>query len=148
MRDIKIVNQDNETRSLDYYKGTNLVLFFYPKDNTPGWTSEAKEFSELIEDFKKLETNVVGISKDTVKSHVNFINKHDLKIELLSDPERLLHSELKVIKEKSIFGKTALGTERSTFVFDKDGKLIKEFRKVKAKGHAKEVLDFMKENES
>ncbi len=71
-----------------------------------------------------------------------------MKVELLSDPERLLHAELKVIKEKSMFGKTALGTERSTFVFDKDGNLIKEFRKVKAKGHAKEVLDFMKENES
>lgn len=148
MKDIELLNQDNEIRSLNYYKGTNLVLFFYPKDNTPGWTSEAKEFSELIEDFKKLETTIVGISKDTVKSHVNFINKHDLKVELLSDPERLLHAELKVIKEKNMFGKTALGTERSTFIFDKDVNLIKEFRKVKAKGHAKEVLDFMKENEN
>lgn len=147
MKDIKLLNQDNETRSLESYKGTNLVLFFYPKDNTPGWTNEAKEFSELIEDFKELNTTVVGISKDSVKSHVNFINKHDLKVELLSDPEKLLHHEFKVINEKSLFGKTALGTERSTFVFDKDGNLVKEFRKVKSKGHALEVLEFMEKNE-
>lgn len=147
MKDIKLLNQDNETRSLESYKGTNLVLFFYPKDNTPGWTNEAKEFSELIEDFKELNTTVVGISKDSVKSHVNFINKHDLKVELLSDPEKLLHHKFKVIKEKSLFGKTALGTERSTFVFDKDGNLVKEFRKVKSKGHALEVLEFMEKNE-
>lgn len=90
---------------------------------------------------------MVGISKDSVKSHANFINKHNLKVELLSDPEKLLHEEFKVISEKKLFGKTALGTERSTFVFDKEGKLLKEFRKVKSKGHAKEVLEFMKKNE-
>lgn len=145
--DFKLLNQNSEEKCLGSYKGKILVLYFYPKDNTPGCTSEAKEFSELYDDFKKLGAEVVGVSGDGIKAHNNFIAKHDLKIELLSDPGKELHKDMDVIKMKTMFGKTALGTVRSTFIFDREGKLIKEFRNVKAKGHAKEVLDFLGSND-
>ncbi len=143
MKKIQLHNQDEELKSLDSYLGKNLVLFFYPKDNTPGCTNEATEFTGLLDEFKKYNTEVVGISKDSIKSHQNFISKRDLEVELLSDPEGLLHKEFDVIKEKNVFGKIGLGTERSTFVFNSDGELIKEFRKVKSKGHAQDVLNFI-----
>lgn len=147
MKNIQLYNQDEEIKSLDSYDGSNLVLFFYPKDNTPGCTNEAIEFTSLLNEFEKHNTKVVGISKDSVKSHQNFISKRDLKVELLSDPEGLLHKEFDVIKEKNVFGKVGLGTVRSTFVFNSKGDLVKEFRNVKAKGHAQKVLEFIETNE-
>ena len=93
-----------------------------------------------------MNTEIVGISKDTEKSHENFIKKHDLKIDLISDPEKLIHEKFKVIKPKKLYGKEYMGTERSTFIFNKEGELIKEYRKVKVKGHVDEVFEFVKEN--
>lgn len=133
-----------ENVSLENFKGKKLVLYFYPKDNTSGCTTEAIEFSELIQEFEKLNTVVVGISRDSVKTHQNFINKHDLKIELLSDPNREINKQYDVLKNKKMYGKDVIGTVRSTFIFDEDSNLIKEFRNVKAKGHAEEVLEFIK----
>ncbi len=131
---------------LDKYKGKNLIVYFYPKDNTPGCTNEAIGFTEKVEDFNKLDTKIVGISKDSEKSHENFIKKHDLKIELISDPEKIIHEKFDVIKPKKLYGKEYMGTERSTFIFNKEGELIKEYRKVKVKGHVDEVYEFVKEN--
>lgn len=131
---------------LDKYKGKNLIVYFYPKDNTPGCTNEAIGFTEKVEDFNKLDTKIVGISKDSEKSHENFIKKHDLKIELISDLEKIIHEKFDVIKPKKLYGKEYMGTERSTFIFNKEGELIKEYRKVKVKGHVDEVYEFVKEN--
>ncbi|WP_099203339.1 peroxiredoxin [Miniphocaeibacter massiliensis] len=129
---------------LKKYDGKNLVVYFYPKDNTPGCTTEAINFTERIDDFEALNTEVVGISKDSDKTHENFKNKHDLKIDLVSDKEKVLHEKFDVIKQKKLYGKEVMGTERSTFVFNKAGELIKEYRKVKVKGHVDEVYDFLK----
>lgn len=134
-----------ENVSLEDFKGKKLVLYFYPKDNTSACTTEAIEFSELTDEFEKENAVVVGISRDSVKTHQNFINKHDLKIELLSDPDREINKQYEVLKPKKMYGKDVIGTVRSTFIFDENSNLIKEFRNVKAKGHAKAVLDFIKE---
>lgn len=128
------------------YNGKNLVVYFYPKDNTPGCTTEAIDFTEKLEDFKKINTNIIGISKDTEKSHEKFIKKHNLKIELISDSEKNLHDKFDVIKPKKMFGKDVIGTERSTFIFNSKGELVKEYRKVRVKNHVNDVYDFIKEN--
>lgn len=128
------------------YEGSNLVVYFYPKDNTPGCTTEAIDFTEKLDDFKKLDTEIVGISKDTEKSHEKFTEKHNLKIDLISDPDRILHEKFNVLKPKKMFGKDVIGTERSTFIFNKKGDLIKEYRKVKVKDHVDEVYEFIKDN--
>ncbi len=132
--------------SLEDYKGKNLVLYFYPKDNTPGCTVEAQDFASNYEKFKELNTEVLGISKDSIKSHNKFKEKFSLPFELLSDEEREVHGEFDVLKEKNMFGKKAIGTVRSTFIFNANGDLVKEFRDVKVKGHVEEVLEYIKEN--
>ena len=135
---------DGEKWSLEDFKGKYLVLYFYPKDNTPGCSMQAVEFTELKEEFEKLNAVVVGVSRQGLKSHDNFIQKKDLEILLLSDPEEEAHKSFDVLKNKKLYGKTFLGVERSTFVFDPDGELIKEYRKVKASGHAEMVLEDLK----
>lgn len=130
---------------IEKYKGHNLIVYFYPKDNTPGCTTEAIDFTEKKEDFEKLNTKIVGISKDSEKTHENFIKKHSLNLDLISDKEKILHDKFNVIKPKKMYGKEVMGTERSTFIFNVDGELIKEYRKVKVKGHVEEVYNFMKE---
>jgi len=129
---------------LSTHKGHPVVLYFYPKDNTPGCTTEGAQFRDLYPQFKKLGAIVVGCSRDTLKSHEGFKEKMAFPFELLSDAEEKLCSQFGVIKMKNMYGKKVRGIERSTFVIDADGKLAKEWRGVKVPGHAEEVLDFVK----
>jgi len=125
-------------------KSQKFILYVYPKDNTSACTLEANEFANLYEEFKKTGFEVYGISKDTLNSHHKFKDKFNLPFPLIADPEKILLEGLDVFKEKKMYGKTVMGTIRSTFVFDKELKLIKEFRDVKAPGHAQFILDFVK----
>ncbi|WP_071026933.1 peroxiredoxin [Peptoniphilus raoultii] len=134
-------------KNLSDYKGSILVLYFYPKDYTKGCTIEALEFSDLNDEFEKLGAKVVGISKDKVTSHKNFKNKENLKQELLADPDRKIHKEFGVLKDAKMYGKDVIKTVRSTFIFNRKGELVKEFRDVKAEDHAREVLKYIKEND-
>ena len=135
---------DGKDISLKDFIGKNVVLYFYPKDNTPGWTTEALEFVELHDEFESLDTVIIGISRDSLKSHAKFKDKYNIPFLLLSDETEEIHNLFNVMKMKKLYGKEYLGVERSTFVFDKEGNLIKEFKNVKAKGHAKEVLEFIR----
>ena len=135
---------DGRDISLNDYKGKNLVVYFYPKDNTPGWKSEAIGFKDLYDQFKELNTEILGISRDGLKSHAKFRDSLELPFLLLSDEEEKVHKLFDVMKPKKMFGKEYLGVERSTFVIDKDGEMLKEYRNVKVKGHAEEVLEFIK----
>ena len=120
-----------------------LVLYFYPKDSTPGCTTQATEFSGLKDQFSQLNTTVIGVSRDSVKTHQNFTAKQNLSIELISDRDETLCQHFDVIKEKNMYGKKVMGIERSTFIF-KDGVLVQSYRKVKAAGHAEYVLAELK----
>jgi peroxiredoxin Q/BCP len=131
------------TFTLSAAQGRNLVLFFYPKDNTPGCTTEAQQFRDLHEQFLKANCQIVGISRDSIKSHENFKAKFTLPFELLSDTEEIACSQFDVIKQKTLYGKLVRGIERSTFVFDSTGALRREWRKLKADGHALAVLEFV-----
>jgi peroxiredoxin Q/BCP len=122
-------------------KGKNLVLYFYPRDNTPGCTKEGQAFRDEYPAFQKLDTEIVGVSRESVKSHDNFAAKYDFPFPLLSDQEETLCNAFDVIKDKSMYGRKVRGIERSTFIFDKEGKLVKEYRKVNVNGHAQEVLE-------
>jgi peroxiredoxin Q/BCP len=121
-----------------------LVIYFYPKDSTPGCTSEAQQFRDLYPDFVHAGGEVVGVSRDSVRSHENFKSKQGLPFALLSDADERLCAQFSVIREKKLYGKPVRGIERSTFVIDGDGVLRREWRGVKVPGHAQEVLDFVK----
>ena len=121
-------------------KGKKLVLYFYPKDMTPGCTAESGEFRDNIEAFTKANTLVVGVSRDSLKSHDNFRSKLGLPFELVADTEEKLCQLFGVIKMKNMYGKQVRGIERSTFLFDSSGKLVKEWRGLKVPGHVTEVL--------
>lgn len=138
------LDSTNGELSLKDFEGKILVLYFYPKDNTSGCTVEAEGFRDLYDEFKKLGAEIVGISKDTVKSHIKFKEKLNLPFELLADPEREVHKEFDVLKAGKMYGKDVIRTIRSTFIFDKEGKLVKEFRDVKPKTHPEEVLEYLK----
>jgi thioredoxin-dependent peroxiredoxin len=125
--------------------GKNLVLYFYPKDNTPGCTLEGQDFAALSPAFKKAKTIVLGISGDTLASHEKFKAKMKFPFELLADEERAICKLYDVIQEKSLYGRKFMGIERSTFLIDADGVLQREWRKVKVKGHAEDVLKAAKE---
>lgn len=142
--DFKIPSSSGGDFKLSSRKGRRLVLYFYPKDSTPGCTTESIEFNELLAQFKKQNTEVVGVSRDSLKSHDKFICKYDFKFELLADENEELCQLFDVIKEKNMYGKKVLGIERSTFVIDEKQILVGEFRKVKAPGHAAEMLQFIK----
>lgn len=120
-----------------------LIVYFYPKDSTPGCTTQAVDFSCIQDQFTEQGATILGISRDSVKSHQNFTEKQALKIELISDKEEALCQHFDVIKEKNMYGKKVMGIERSTFIFH-NGKLVKEYRKVKAAGHAEQVLADLK----
>lgn len=137
---------DGKSHTLSDYIGKNIVLFFYPKDNTPGWTKEAVSFKESLHTLEELNTIVFGISKDSLKSHDKFIEKHELNYILLSDEEKVVCSLYDVLKEKNMYGKKTIGIERSTFIINTEGCLVKEFRKVKVDGHVEEVLKYINEN--
>jgi peroxiredoxin Q/BCP len=129
---------------LSAYKGKAVVLYFYPKDNTPGCTTESQQFRDLHAEFAKAGAIVVGISRDSLKSHDGFRSKHELPFDLISDADEKLCSQFGVIKMKNMYGKQVRGIERSTFVIGRDGKLAKEWRGVKVPGHAQAVLEFVK----
>lgn len=119
---------------------TGLILYFYPKDNTQGCTLQAVEFSEHLAQFQELGYTIIGVSRDKIKSHENFIKKQDLKIALISDDNEQLCQYFDVIKEKTMYGKKVMGVVRSTFVFDKDGQLLHELRNVQSKTHQSQLL--------
>ena len=123
------------------FEGKNFVIYFYPKDSTPGCTTEGQEFRDNYKSFKKLNTEILGVSRDSIKSHENFKSKQSFPFELLSDPDEKVCNAFDVMKLKSMYGRKYMGIERSTFLIGPDGSLIKEWRKVKVPGHAKEVLD-------
>ena len=142
--DFTSVNQDGEDISLAQYRGQkNVVLYFYPKDDTPGCTIEANEFTALIDQFAAADTVVLGVSKDTCEKHQKFINKYSLKVELLADTDGQLCVLYGTWGERKFMGRTYMGIGRSTFVIDKRGKLAEVNYKVKAKGHAQAMLELV-----
>ncbi|MFD2228907.1 peroxiredoxin [Alkalimarinus sediminis] len=125
--------------------GKNVVIYFYPKDNTPGCTTEGQDFRDHAEQFSAANTVIFGVSRDSLKVHTNFKNKHEFPFELISDPDETLCKLFDVIKLKKLYGKEYMGIERSTFLIDAKGVLQKEWRKVKVKGHVEEVLASVQE---
>jgi peroxiredoxin Q/BCP len=134
----------NQTFKLADYQGKKLVLYFYPKDNTPGCTTESLQFRDLHSQFKEANSEIFGISRDSIRSHEGFKSKLELPFELISDPDETLCAMFNVMKMKNMYGKQVRGIERSTFVIDEAGKLVKEWRGVKVPGHIDEVLEFVK----
>ena len=132
------------TFQLSDYLGRNIVLYFYPKDSTPGCTTQGVQFRDIYGEFKHCNTEIFGVSRDSLKSHENFKAKFSFPFELLSDTEELACSLFNVIKMKNMYGKQVRGIERSTFIIDKNGVLVKEWRGVKVDNHATEVLSFIK----
>lgn len=137
---------NHQTISLADLRGQNVVLYFYPKDMTPGCTTEACDFRDFHPEFKKLNTVVLGVSPDDVKSHDRFTQKHELPFPLLADPEHKVAEEYGVWVLKKMYGREYMGIERSTFVIDSEGKIARAWPKVKVKGHVQEVLEFIKQN--
>jgi len=134
-----LINKDGEKVSLKDFKGKKLVLYFYPKDNTPGCTQEACDFRDAFPDFKNLNAAVVGISPDSPESHRKFASRHNLPFALLSDVDKKVLQKYGVWKEKSMYGRKYMGVERTTVIIDENGNVVKIFPKVKVKGHAEEV---------
>ena len=143
IKDFELPSTGNTTFKLSDHRGKNVVVYFYPKDNTSGCTLEGQEFRDLYKDFGKANTIVVGVSRDSIKSHEGFKATHEFPFELLADTEETVCELFKVMKLKSMYGKQVRGVERSTFVFDGEGKLVKSWRGLKAPGHAAEVLGFV-----
>ncbi|MEO1748677.1 MAG: thioredoxin-dependent thiol peroxidase [Pseudomonadota bacterium] len=142
--DFSLPTDGGETVTLSALKGKNVVVYFYPKDDTPGCTKEAIAFSGLSSEFETANTVIIGISPDTVAKHDKFKTKHDLTVVLAADEERQAIEAYGVWVEKSMYGKKYMGVERSTYLVDADGKLAKIWRKVKVPGHAEAVLDAAK----
>ena len=128
---------------LSQFRGKKLVLFFYPKDNTPGCTTESLQFRELYPIFQQAGTEIIGISRDSIRSHDGFKSKLELPFELISDADEMVCTMFDVIVMKSMYGKKVRGIERSTFVIDAAGQIVKEWRGVKVPGHVDEVLEFV-----
>lgn len=141
--DFQLPATSGKTFKLSDYLGKNLVLYFYPKDSTPGCTTQGMQFRDAYNDFQTLRTEIFGISRDTIKSHENFKAKFIFPFELLSDPEEVACAMFNVMKMKNMYGKQIRGIERSTFVINKEGALINEWRGVKVDGHVAEVLKFI-----
>ena len=139
--DFSLLGSDGNTHKLSEYRGKKVVLYFYPKDNTPGCTNEACDFRDNHSIIADKNAIIIGISKDNIKSHDKFINKLQLPFLLLADEDKNVCSLYDVIKEKNMYGKKVLGIERSTFIIDENGILLKEFRKVKVKNHVNEVVE-------
>ena len=141
--DFSAAMTSGKTFTLSDYAGKNIVLYFYPKDNTPGCTTESIAFRELYPQFQAANTEIFGISRDSLRSHENFKAKLELPFELISDPEEILCAMFDVMKMKSMYGKQVRGIERSTFLIDGNTKLVKEWRAVKVNGHVDDVLEFV-----
>ena len=138
--DFTLPDQNGELHSLSDYRGSKVVLYFYPKDMTSGCTSQACAFGELYPQFREKGAVVLGVSKDTVASHKRFEEKHGLPFTLLSDPEKEVIVAYDVLKEKKLYGKVSLGVVRTTYLIDEDGIIVKAFGKVKAKDNAAQML--------
>lgn len=137
--DFELAHTDGALK-LAKLKGKPIVLYFYPKDDTPGCTTEAKDFTALAPDFKKAGVTVIGVSPDSVASHAKFAKKHDLAVTLGADEDKTVANAYGVWVEKSMYGKTYMGVERATFLIDGKGRIARSWRKVKVAGHAEEVL--------
>ena len=135
----------NKTINLSELKGKNVVLYFYPKDSTPGCTTEGQDFRDKYKEFKKLKTEILGVSRESIKSHENFKLKQSFPFELLSDPEEKVCKAFDVMKLKSMYGREYIGVDRSTFLVNSDGKVIREWRNVKVKDHVDEVFNSVKD---
>ena len=135
----------NKILSNDDFAGKNLVIYFYPKDSTPGCTTEGQEFRDKYEMFKKHNTDIIGISRDSIKSHENFKLKQSFPFELLSDADEKVCKAFDVMKLKSMYGREYVGVDRSTFIINEKGKVVREWRSVKVKGHVDEVLEVVKQ---
>lgn len=131
--------------SLSDFRGRKIVLYFYPKDNTPTCTTESCDFRDYNGKFARAKAKVIGISPDEVKSHLKFIDKYELPFPLLADTEHKVCEQYGVWQEKSMYGRKYMGVVRSTFLIDEEGKLVREWRSVKVKGHVEEVLEAVKE---
>ncbi|MFK7794491.1 MAG: peroxiredoxin [Gammaproteobacteria bacterium] len=140
VKNFKLPSTGGKIISLNELKGNNIVVYFYPKDNTPGCTKESEGFRDAMKKFTRLNTIILGVSRDSIKSHENFKSKLDFSFDLLSDSEEKLCQQFDVIKEKNMYGKKVMGIERSTFLIDDKGVLRQEWRKVKVDGHVEEVL--------
>ena len=127
--------------TLSDHAGRWLVLYFYPKDNTPGCTTEGRDFAALLPKFRKLGADILGVSRDSARSHQNFCDKQGFGFELVSDPDETLCNAFEVIKEKQLYGRKYIGIERSTFLLDPDGRVAQAWRGVKVPGHAQAVLE-------
>ena len=138
--DLEVRATDDQKFMLSDLRGKNVVLYFYPKDNTPGCTTESQDFRDHYEEFRKLNTEIFGISRDSLKSHDGFKSKECLPFDLISDDDEQLCKLFNVIKEKTLYGKNYLGIDRSTFILDAEGIVRKEFRGVKVDGHVAAVL--------
>ena len=139
--DFSLPRDGGEMVKLSDFVGKKVVLYFYPKDDTPGCTKEAIGFTETVEDFATLDTIVLGVSKDSIKKHDKFVAKHDLKIALLSDEEGDVCERYGTWVEKSMYGKTYMGIERATYLIDADGNIAQAWRKVRVPGHVDAVLE-------
>ena len=142
--DFSLPSTGNTTFQLSSTRGSKVVLYFYPKDNTPGCTTQGSDFRDLHPQFKRAGTQVFGISRDSVKSHESFKAKMKFPFELLSDPDEAVCGQFGVMKLKNMYGRKVRGIERSTFVIDEKGVLAREWRGVKVPGHVQEVLNFVK----
>ena len=142
-----LTNENGEQISLSNYLGQKVVVYFYPKDNTPGCTKQACAFRDAYEGFKEQNVVVIGISKDSEKSHANFIKKHDLNFILLSDPNLEAIQAYDVWKEKKLYGKVSMGVVRSTYIINEEGMIEYVFEKAKPDTNAYEILDYLKKGE-
>jgi len=134
----------DQTLSLQDFRGKHLIIYFYPKDNTPGCTREGQDFRDLYPEFVKAGGDILGVSRDSVKVHTNFKNKHEFPFHLLSDKDETLCNQFDIIQEKTLYGRKYMGIVRSTFLIDADGKLQHEWRNIRVPGHAETVLEALK----
>ena len=145
VKDMKVECTNSKIKNLYDLLDKNLILYFYPKDMTPGCTTESIEFNDNLSKIKKLKAQVVGVSRDKISSHDKFIEKYKFKFPLISDPEEKLCRSFDVIKEKSLYGRKYMGVDRSTFIINIDGKVLHAWRGVKVKGHVEDVLNKLKD---
>lgn len=142
--DFTLLDKDGNRVSLEDFRGSKVVVYFYPKDSTPGCTREACAFRDAYEDYKTLGVPVIGISKDSVRSHTNFAAKQSLPFLLLSDPELMAIQAYDVWKEKKLYGKVSMGVVRTTYLIDENGMIEKVYEKVKPDTNAAEILEYLK----
>ncbi|MCF7944775.1 MAG: thioredoxin-dependent thiol peroxidase [Spirochaetia bacterium] len=141
--DFSLISDRGHSVSLSQFRGRKIVLYFYPKDNTPGCTTEACQFRDAYDRFIAAGAVIIGISPDTEKSHENFRNKYGLPFILAADPEKKVLQQYNALKEKKMYGRTYMGVQRSTFIIDENGKILEIFPQVKPDGHAQEILEVL-----